>query len=203
MRTLAESSDNIKFKCHENGCKEYIEPVISDSDIIDISKAASSNYFCVFSRLPNIIYYLQSFSLPSATNNKITIPMPQHASSYYVAGHTAEYEEFTANFIMDENFMTYFSTLKWMRDNETKPNFEDTISRASLIILNNAKMPLIRIDFRDIFPSSIGDLQFSNQSADVVAWYATFTTYSYSVTYLDGSNFSIPAYYNTYKHGQK
>jgi hypothetical protein len=89
---------------------------------------------------------------------------------------------------MDENYHGYFSLLKWMRENEKKANIADTIGAMSLIILNNSKMPIIRIDFRDVLCSSIGDVQFENQSSDTVVFYGTFTSYKYKVTYLDGSN---------------
>lgn len=167
-------------------CVDLFTPTISDAEILDISKASRSNYYCVFSRIPNLIYYIQSFSLPSATNRKIQIDMP-HTADYYIAGHKTDYEEFTVNFYMDENYQGYFSLLNWIRENEKKPNIADTIGQLSLIILNNAKIPIIRIDFRDVLCSSIGDVQFENQVSDTVVFYATFTSYKYRVTYLDGS----------------
>ena len=92
---------------------------------------------------------------------------------------------------MDENFRGYFSLLEWMRKNEKRPYIADTVSRLSLIILNNAKQPLIRVDFRDVLCSSLGDIQFENQLDDTITYYATFTSYKYKVTYLDGSNIVV------------
>ena len=171
-------------------CVDLFTTLISDADILDISKTSKSNYYCVFSKIPNLIYYVQSFSLPSATNRKIQIDMP-HTADYFVAGHKTDYEEFTMNLYMDENYHGYFSLLKWMRDNEKKANIADTTGVMSLIILNNSKIPIIRIDFRDVLCSSIGDVPFENQSSDTVVFYATFTSYKYKVTYLDGSNMVI------------
>ena len=51
----------------------------------------------------------------------------------------------------------------------------------------NVLNPIIRVDFRDVLCSSIGDVQFENQSSDTVVYYGTFTSYKYRVTYLDGS----------------
>ena len=85
-------------------CVDLFTNTISDADILDISKTSRSNYYCVFSKIPNLIYYVQSFSLPSATNRKIQIDMP-HTADYYVAGHKTDYEEFTMNFYMDENYL--------------------------------------------------------------------------------------------------
>ena len=179
----------LKKDCHKD-CEEIFIPTISDAEILDISKTSRGNYYCVFSKIPNLIYYVQSFSLPSATNRKIQIDMP-HTADYFVAGHKTDYEEFTMNFYMDENFRGYFSLLQWMRQNEKKPNIADTVGEMSLVILNNAKQPIIRVDFRDVLCSSIGDVQFENQSSDTIVYYATFTSYKYTVKYLDGSNIVV------------
>ena len=171
-------------------CEDLFTSTITDAEILDISKTSRSNYYCVFSKIPNLIYYVQSYSLPSATNRKIQIDMP-HTADYYVAGHKTDYEEFTMNFYMDENYHGYFSLLKWIRENEKRPLIADTIGQMSLIILNNSKVPIIKVDFRDVLCSSIGDIQFENQSSDTVVYYGTFTSYKYRVTYLDGSGVVI------------
>ena len=171
-------------------CQDIFTPILTNEEILDISKASKSNYYCVFSKIPNLIFYIQSFALPSATNRKIQIDMP-HTADYFVAGHKTDYEEFSINFYMDENFRTYFSLLQWMRENEKKPYIEDTVAQMSLIILNNAKQPIIRVDFRDVLCSSLGDIQFENQASDSLIFYGMFTSYKYKVTYLDGSNIVI------------
>lgn len=175
---------------NKTNCVDLFTPTIGDDTILDISKTSRSNYYCVFSKIPNIIYYVQSFALPSATNRKIQIEMP-HTADYYVAGHKTDYEEFTMNFYMDENFHGYFSLLNWIRQNEKKPLIADTIGQMSLIILNNSKTPLIRVDFRDVLCTSLGDIQFENQASDTIVFYATFSSYKYRVTYLDGSGIII------------
>jgi hypothetical protein len=171
-------------------CDDLFTSTITDAEILDISKTSRSNYYCVFSKIPNLIYYVQSFSLPSATNRKIQIDMP-HTADYFVAGHKTDYEEFTMNFYMDEKYHGYFSLLKWIRENEKRPLIADTIGQMSLIILNNSKIPIIKVDFRDVLCSSIGDIQFENQASDTVVYYGTFTSYKYRVTYLDGSGIVI------------
>lgn len=171
-------------------CDDLFTSTITDAEILDISKTSRSNYYCVFSKIPNLIYYVQSFSLPSATNRKIQIDMP-HTADYFVAGHKTDYEEFTMNFYMDEKYHGYFSLLKWIRENEKRPLIADTIGQMSLIILNNSKIPIIKVDFRDVICSSIGDIQFENQASDTVVYYGTFTSYKYRVTYLDGSGIVI------------
>lgn len=185
IRQELKQCDTAKTKCDD-----LFTSTITDAEILDISKTSRSNYYCVFSKIPNLIYYVQSFSLPSVTNRKIQIDMP-HTADYFVAGHKTDYEEFTMNFYMDEKYHGYFSLLKWIRENEKRPLIADTIGQMSLIILNNSKIPIIKVDFRDVLCSSIGDIQFENQSSDTVVYYGTFTSYKYRVTYLDGSGIII------------
>ena len=177
-------------KSKNSNCEDIFTPVVTEKEILDISKSAKSNYFCVFSKIPNLIYYIQSFSLPSTTNRKIQIDMP-HTADYMVAGHKSDYDEMSVNFYADENYYGYFSLLNWIRKNEKKPYFEDTIGRMSLIILSNSKQPIIRIDFRDVLCSSLGDIQFDNQDSGTVVYYAMFTSYKYKVTYLNGTNIVV------------
>lgn len=181
MNTYCE---NPIMKMHKT--VSVIDELPKDSDFIDISKSVQSNYYCVFSKIPSLIYHIQAFSLPSTTTRKITIPRPM-TTDYYAAGHTADYDELSVTFIADENYKTYFECLKWLRSNERKSQFNDTVAAMSLMILNNAKEPIIRIDFKDIIPTYISGLQFNIQNADVVTWDANFTTYSYNVRYLDNS----------------
>jgi hypothetical protein len=185
LRRNLKNSEQINTQC-----QDFYNQTLTDAEILDISKTARSNYYCVFNKIPNLIYYIQSFALPSATNRKIQIDMP-HTADYFVAGHKTDYEEFSVNFYADENFHTYFSLLHWMRENEKKPNIADTTASMSLIMLNNAKQPIIRVDFRDVLCASLSDLQFENQASDPLTFYATFTSYKYKVTYLDGSNIVI------------
>lgn len=190
IEQLRKEKHSCKIEKHICDCDDIYTPTITDDQILDISKTSRSNYYCVFNRIPNLIYYIQSFALPSATNRKIQIDMP-HTADYYIAGHKTDYEEFSVNFYMDENFQSYFSLLKWMRENEKRPNIADTTAQMSLIILNNAKIPIIRVDFRDVLCASLGDVQFENQASDTLTYYATFTSYKYKVTYLDGSGVVI------------
>ena len=168
----------------EKTCCEVVEPVTSD--YIDISKSLQSNYFCVFSKFPSLIYEIQSFSLPSTTSRKITIARPK-TTDYFVAGHTADYDELSLTLIMSEDFKNYFNILKWMRDNESKDKFNDTIASLSLFITNNAKIPIIRIDFREVIPTYLSGITYNIQNSDVITWDMTLSAYSYKVIYLDNS----------------
>lgn len=158
---------------------------LSDAEILDISKSAVSNYYCVFERMPNIIYFMQNFSFPGVSAKVIDIPRPQHADKLPVFAHSLTFDDLTLNFIMDENFITYFKIMEWMFNNQYEWLDEPTYTRMMLVILNNAKLPIIRVDFSNIVPASISSIDFQNQSADVITWNCTLKYYSYRVKYMD------------------
>ena len=197
-RKLNERSCNDNSLESNSGyrCTTIVEPVISDEEIVDISLSSPSNYFVVFSKIPKLVYFLQSFSLPSVTNRKITINMPNHASNFHVAGHTTDYDDFMLNFLMDENFKCYFELLDWIRRNEVKDEFKDTESRMTIVLLNNSKTPIVRVTASMVIPTTLGEVSYMNQTADPLTFYAMFSHYTYSVEYIDKS-LVIP-----YKYGK-
>lgn len=159
---------------------------LSDAEILDISKSAVSNYYCVFEKIPNIIYFMQNFTFPGVSAQVIDIPRPQHSSNLPVFAHMLNFEDLTLNFIMDENFLTYFKMMKWMFESQYAWLNEETYTRMMLVILNNAKMPIIKVDFNSVIISSISSIDFQIQNADVITWSCTCKYYSYRVKYMDG-----------------
>lgn len=156
----------------------------NEERILDISSAAVSNFYCVFENIPNIIYFLQKFNFPGVTAKNIAIERPQGADKLPVFAHSLTYDDLSLSFIMDENFTSYFSIYKWMFENQYRYYNEDCYTRMMLVMLNNAKVPIIRIMFNSMLPVTIDAVPFESQSADPIIWNATFTYYSYKVDYL-------------------
>lgn len=158
---------------------------LSDAEILDISKSAKSNFYCIFQKFPNLIYFMQNFTFPGVTAKVIDIPRPQHADKLPVFAHSLSFDDLTLNFMMDENFLTYFNMYKWIFENEYKFYDEDAYTRMMLVILNNAKMPIIKAEFSSIVPASISSIDFEHQTADIITWNCTLKYYSFRITYLD------------------
>ncbi len=155
-----------------------------ENHILDISTASVSNYYCVFENLPNIVYFLKTFNLPGVTAKNINIERPQGGDKLPVFAHSMTYDDLTASFIMDENFTSYFMLYKWMFENQYRYYNEDAFTRMMLVVLNNAKVPIIRMMFSSVLPVMIDAVPFESQSAEPIIWNATFTFYSYKVDYV-------------------
>lgn len=165
--------------------QEEMTEILTEDELVDISTSSPSNYFLVFERNKNIIYFIRDFTLPGANNRYVSVPRPMADPTYKIAGVATEYEDLNFNFLVDENFHCYFNMLRWMRENERMDNIRDTISRASLFILNNAKKPIIEVKFTDIFPISLGSLTFENQTDEILTANCSMANHHYMVRYLD------------------
>ena len=165
--------------------------------LLDISSASVSNFYCVFENLPNIVYFLQKFNLPGVTAKNINIERPQGADKLPVFAHSLTYEDLTLTFLMDENFTSYFSLYNWMFENQYRYYNEDCFTRMMLVILNNAKVPIIKMMFHSVLPTMIDTVPFESQSAEPIIWTASFTYYSYKVDYLS-SDIHIPFEYTRF-----
>lgn len=159
---------------------------LSDAEILDISKSAVSNYYCVFERIPNLIYFMQNFTFPGVSAKVIDIARPQHADKLPVFAHSLTFDDLSLNFIMDENFLTYFKMMQWMFEAQYEWLNEPTYTRMMLIILNNAKLPIIKVDFSNVIINSISSIDFQIQNADTITWNCSLKYYSYRVKYMDG-----------------
>lgn len=168
--------------------EENKDGLLSDDEVLNIAKASSSNYFLVFERNKDIIYFIQDFTLPGVTNRTVSIPRPFADSTYKVSGVANDYDDITFNFLVDEKFTKYFNMLKWMRQNERMDNIRDMHSRASLFILNNQKKPIIEVRFIDIFPTSLSSITFQNQTDELIVANCTMASYHYEVWYIDAED---------------
>ena len=121
---------------------------LSDAEILDISKSAVSNYYCVFEKIPNIIYFMKNFSFPSVTARTIDIDRPQHATKLPVFAHKLEFSDLSLNFLMDENFLTYFKFMRWMFENQyefMKSLLEDSKERVTARIFHKYRNRIIEL----------------------------------------------------------
>lgn len=170
---------------------------LSENDIMDISAASISNFYCVFENIPNIVYFLQKFNLPGVTAKNINIERPQGPDKLPVFAHSMTYDDLMLSFIMDENFTSYFTLYKWMFENQYRFYNEDCYTRMMLVILNNAKVPIIRMMFHSVLPTSVDTVSFESQSAEPIIWTANMTYYSYKVDYLS-QDLHIPFEYPSF-----
>lgn len=166
----------------------------TDEKLIDLSLTTNSNYFAVFDKIPNLIFNIREFPIPSVSNILGSSPYPNDSSSLPFSGVSNAYNPLSVKFILDEQFITYFTLYQWMLNNEKTDLFNEMIGQMTIVILNNSKRPIIRLDFEHVLPETLDQITFINQSADDIEFTCTFKYFMHKYTYL--TDVDISSYIN-------
>lgn len=150
----------------------------------------NNKYEFVITRLPNVVFFLQSINIPTITLGTTTtqtpfvqIPKPSN---------TLTFEQLTLNYIVDENMESWFEIYNWMMNlgNPTSLNKLGTLTKttgknnsitsdATLLIKTNSNNPNIKFTFHDIFPTDLTGVQLtSTEGQDFLTSSITFA-YTY------------------------
>lgn len=168
------------------------------TDIINKNMLSPLGFQLNIQRLPTLNFFVQSVTLPgitAATLDQITplraIPTP---------GDKIDYTELEVVFKVDEDMKNYIEVFEWIRalgfpdeseqyqalENQASGSGAGIYSDATLIVLTSAMNPNIRIQIRDMFPTSLTPIEMSAVSADVeyIEATATFRFLGYSFVKL-------------------
>ena len=129
-------------------------------------------------RAPNLSFNIQDITLPGLQLGEFDQPTPFVAIP--VASHIT-YNPLSISFRVGEDLDDYLEIYNWMVGlgapqsfdqykalATAKPgNSETTYSDITLLIMNSAMRPNIKVTFYDAFPISLGDLEFNTTDADV------------------------------------
>ena len=151
----------------------------------DISKAISNNAYMVIDRYPQLPFWIKSLQVPSFTNGTTRIPTPEFTTAWNVPSVQGDFDDITVMWYCDENLITYFSLLKWIKDSQIAVDVTTIMSDIAVTITNNAKKPIINIFLKDAFPTNIGTLDFDTYSVDPLVPFVSFKVNNISWTYID------------------
>ena len=143
-------------------------------------------------RAPNLNFFVTNVTLPNITLGSINIPTPFKFID--IANNKLDYGDFQLSFMLDENLGSYYEIYNWMialgfpdnfdqyksLKNAPKGSKETLVSDATLTILTSDMVPNIEVQFEDLFPTSISDINFTVNDTDVN--YVTMTaTFKYRI----------------------
>ena len=129
-------------------------------------------------KFPLINYWCQSVNLPGMSVAETTIPTP--FVDIPIFGDKVEFEPLTVTVLVDEDLQNFIEITNWMKAVGTPESFnqrteyystqkglsdnnlDNLFSDATLHILTNNKNPNKEVTFRDIFPTTIGELTFDS-----------------------------------------
>ena len=137
--------------------KNFLNPI---GYLLKLEKFAGVDFFCQSANVPDV--QMPTTEVPTRFRNVPVIP-----------GGGVTFGDFTVRVIVDEDLVNYNSIHKWMRDNgnadqmQRTTNELDIYTNAQLHITTSQYNPAFVVEFRDIFPVSLSNLQFDATITDV------------------------------------
>jgi len=149
---------------------------------------SASDFKFSISRLPKTSFYVQEMNLPGISLGKIYIPNAN--KKFPIHGDEVEYDQLTLTIAADEKLASFKEIFNWIialgrpKTFEGYQEFKDETglySDATITLLDNSKNPSISLSFRDIFPISLGEINFNLKNTDtpVTTFPVTFAYTSY------------------------
>lgn len=139
-----------------------------------------TKFLLTFDRIGSIQYFCQSANLPGISLGEVTRNTP--FLDIYSVGNKLSFNAFNVTFIVDENLITFSNLLSWLnliaspqgtnRNSNTVSNYSD----GSLTLLTNLNNSNLRIQFYNMFPTSLSDIDFDTKSSadDIITATASF-----------------------------
>ena len=142
-------------------------------------------------KLPGVSFFCQSANVPSL--NLAVATQATRWNTLPEPGDEVSYDDLTVRFLVDENMKNYMSIHNWIRylgHPESSKDWaiysdgdsyeERTYSDGFLIVLDSNFNPKFRIKFQDLFPVSLGGLNFDSTYTDT-EYFAVDATFKYSI----------------------
>jgi hypothetical protein len=145
-------------------------------------------------KFEGVDFFCQSINLPD-----ISMPVTNIASPFrnlpIVPSGGVEFGDLTVSFIVDEELLNYHSIHKWIRDNgraDSNANTpkEDEYSNAQLHILTSNYNTNHIIEYKNIFPYSLTQLQFDATVNDV-DYITAVVTFKFQEMFIRDESFKL------------
>ena len=144
-----------------------------------------TKFLLTFNRVGALQYFCQSVNLPGISLDETTRNTP--FVNLYSPGTKLTYNPLNVTFIVDEDLVTWQNLQAWLNQIANPKGFngrntvpKDNFSDATLTILTNLNNSNLRIQYYNVFPTSISDIDFdSKQSADDIITASASFRYDY------------------------
>ena len=157
---------------------------------VNKSFLSNNKFDFVLKRIPNLTFFVQSVNLPGLTLQSSTINTP--AVSLSIPGNQISFSTLNVSFIVDEEMRSWYEIYNWIYQlgNPKTSNKIGTLtgepgsdthiySDATLFIKSNSNNPQWKVTFHELYPTDLGEIQFSTvDGQEFVTSSATFN-YTY------------------------
>ena len=149
-----------------------------------------TKFLLTFGRIPTVQYFCQEVNLPGVTLGEVNRATP--FLDMYSPGTKLTYDPLDISFTIDEDMESWKNLYNWFLSIADPDGFEkrtfvkelqrtEHFSDAYLTVLSALNNPVLRIEFANVFPLTLSDINFDTKlSADtIITARATFRYQSY------------------------
>ena len=155
--------------------------------------ATGTQWRLAFNRLPKTTWFCTTANVPGITLGEAMYPTPM--SDMFITGDKLTFETLNITFIVDEELQNYRELWDWITgigfpvkhsEWETALSKGDSVvskfaasgskatysesnlySDATLIVYNSKNIPKVEVKFKNMFPTSLSSLEYSQELTDV------------------------------------
>ncbi len=143
-------------------------------------------------KAPKVDFFSKSVSLPNITLGAAI--QSTYLRDIPVPGDKLQYGDLDVEFFIDENLENYLQIEQWMRALGFPESLSEAISLdpqetnllqaarsdGTILIYNSNFLPIAKVDFKDMFPTSLTPVQFTADATDINYIVAT-ATFKYTI----------------------
>lgn len=128
-------------------------------------------------RLPYVSYYCQRVNLPGISVGSVDFPT-KGLRRIPVSGDIV-FNNLEIEFFVDEDLQNWLEVMNWLRSIANAEDFteydgmQNSYSNATLIVLNSAMNAKYKVEYRDIIPISLTDINFDTTVSEITPITAT------------------------------
>lgn len=145
------------------------------TDLYDnFNKLTSNRATLQFSNFPHLSFTLQRYPLPGINLGVANQSSPLFDKPVY--GDKLYFNDLYLEFAVSENMQNWYEVFKWMwgiANPSTHPiSAEFTYVDAIMTIYSSHNNPMAKVTFIDVVPTSLGELDFSEQTPETMEIYS-------------------------------
>ena len=141
----------------------------------------------VIGKIPETTYFCQKANLPGISIGEVRQETPFNPVLY--PGGQVTHEEFSVDFVVSEDLTNWLEIYNWIQSCSTYTDFDSIVpesksmvSDATLFILNSKNNLNHTVRFQNLFPKSLGSIDFNYTDTELATLVSTVT---FAFTYYE------------------
>lgn len=132
-----------------------------------MSKPENTNYLqptkflLTFPSISDTTFFCQKLNVPGVSVNEHPRQVPN--IDLYTPGTRISYNTLDVEFSVNEDLSAWLVVYNWLRDNTIDSKFRYKNVDAIVTILSNLNNPKLRVKYSNVFPISLGDIEFDTR----------------------------------------